>query len=220
MNKSKKKENTPSNLINKEYFTNIITNRQFTRLHIPILSIVYIFETNRFLNYSRKDKVNTTTLKLLYYYAGFNKNIKHNHIEYSWNFFHSLRVNNLLSFSKPKKQIFMVFYKNKPIFIFTGGLMRIVMNEKRKSGKKLYKVATSLIKLSAILLFKKNYFPACYLILNKIGSLKSKILNTLAKTKTNNKIQYIIIKFFLDATSQKFNTRRSIKKFLKKKFTT
>ena len=90
------------------------------------------------------------------------------------------------------------------------------MNEKRKSSKKLYKVATSLVKLSAILLFKKNYFPTCYLILNKVGSLKSKILNTFVKTKVNSKIQYIVIKFFLDTTSQKFNTRRSIKKFLKK----
>lgn len=114
----------------------------------------------------------------------------------------------------------MLFFKNRPIFIFTGGLMRIVMNEKRKSSKKLYKVATSLIKLSAILLFKKNYFPACYLTLNNVGILKSKILNTYLKTKTISKIQYIFVKFHLDFTSQKFGTRRSIKKFLKKKFTT
>lgn len=193
---------------------------QFIRIHIPLLSSMYISEYANFWKYKSFENYNITTLKLLYYYANFNKNIKNTNTTYEWNFFHSLRINNTLVFSKPKKQLFMVFFKSKPIFIFTGGLMRKVMNEKRKSGKKLYKVATSLIKLSAILLFKKNYFPTCYLTLKNVGILKSKILNTYVKTNTFSKIQYIFITFKLDFTSQKFSTRRSIKKFLKKKFTT
>jgi len=112
----------------------------------------------------------------------------------------------------------MLFYKTKPIFIFTGGLMRIVMNEKRKSSKKLYKVAVSVIKLASILLIKKNYFPACYLKLNNVSGLKNKILNTFVKTNAFIKINYIIIKFKLNFFAQKFSTRRSIKKYIKKRF--
>jgi hypothetical protein len=124
----------------------------------------------------------------------------------------------VLVFSKPTKQLFIIFFKNKPIFIFTGGLMRIVMNEKKKSSKKLYKVAISLIKLAAILLNKKNYFSSCYLIIYNLGLLKSKILNAFVKAKVYTKIQYVILKFSLDFSAQKFNTRRSIKKYVKKRF--
>jgi hypothetical protein len=123
-----------------------------------------------------------------------------------------------LVFSKPTKQLFIVFFKTKPIFIFTGGLMRMVMNEKRKSSKKLYKVAVSLIKLCTILIHKKNYFPSCYLTIKNLESLKSKILTTFLKTKTHTKIQYVILKFSLDFSAQKFNTRRAIKKYVKKRF--
>ncbi len=96
--------------------------------------------------------------------------------------------------------------------------MRIVMNEKKKSSKKLYKVAISLIKLAAILLNKKNYFSSCYLIIYNLGLLKSKILNAFVKAKVYTKIQYVILKFSLDFSAQKFNTRRSIKKYVKKRF--
>lgn len=191
---------------------------QFVKLHIPLLSAMYVAECVTFWKCKDIVEYNITTLKMLYYYANFNKSTKVASTSYDWNFFHSLRINNTLVFSKPKKQIFMIFFKKKPIFIFTGGLMRMVMNEKRKSSKKLYKVATSLIKLSAILLFKKNYFPTCYLTLTNVGSLKSKILSTYIKTKTFSKIQYVFVRYHLDFTSQKFGTRRSIKKFLKKKF--
>jgi hypothetical protein len=109
-------------------------------------------------------------------------------------------------------------FKNQPLFIFTGGLMRIVMNEARKSSKKLYKVAVSLLKLAAILLAKKNYFPNCYLKLIKLGTLKSKILSTFLKSKTHSKIKYVVITFPLNFSAQKFSTRRSIKKYIRKRF--
>lgn len=217
-NKNIVADNYTSQNIEEMVYIPSTTYLQFTKIYVPLISSMYIAEFAKFWRYDYSRSINTTTLKMLYYYANFNKNAKHDETTQEWNFFFSLRSNNTLVFSKPKKQVFMVFFKQRPIFIFTGGLMRIVMNEKRKSSKKLYKVATSLIKLSAILLFKKNYFPQCSLTLNNVGILKNKIMNTYIKTKTIKKIQYIFVRFSLDFTSQKFETRRSIKKFLKKKF--
>jgi len=111
-----------------------------------------------------------------------------------------------------------MFYKNKPIFIFTGGLMRIVMNEKKKSSKKLYKVATSLIKLCAMLFSKKNFFSLGFIKLINVGNLRTKILNKLYNVKKYAKIQYVIIKFRINFTAQKLETRRAIKKYVKKRF--
>ena len=104
------------------------------------------------------------------------------------------------------------------MFIFTGGLMRIVMNESKKNSKKMYKVAISLIKLATILLAKKNYFATCYLKLNNVGQLRPKILTTFFKANVYNNINYVIFKVTYDLSSQKFKTRRSIKKFIKKRF--
>jgi len=125
---------------------------------------------------------------------------------------------NYVIFSRPSKQLFLVFFKSKPIFIFTGGLMRIVMYEQRKSSKKLYKVAISLIKLACILLIKPNFFPQGYLKLLNVGNLRYKILLSLYKLKQFSKITYIIIKFRIDFTSQKLETRRAVKKYVKKRF--
>jgi len=125
---------------------------------------------------------------------------------------------NFVVFSRPAKQLFLMFFKSKPIFIFTGGLMRIVMHEQRKSSKKLYKVAISLIKLVCILLKKPNYFPQCYLKLINVGFLRSKILINISKLKNFSKILYIFIKFRIDFTSQKLETRRAIKKYVKRRF--
>jgi hypothetical protein len=127
-------------------------------------------------------------------------------------------VNNIVVFSKPSRQVFLTVYKNKPIFVFTGGLMRIVMNEKRKSSKRLYKVAISLIRLSTILLSKKNFINSCYIKLNNIGSIRSKILSSLANARMSAKIHYILINFPHNLGAQKLNTRRSIKKYVKKRF--
>jgi hypothetical protein len=110
-----------------------------------------------------------------------------------------------------------MFFNKKPSFIFTGGLMRLVMNEKRKSSKRLYKVATSLIKLAAILLAKKSFFGVCYLRLVGIGSIRSKILKTLATPTNMMRIIYIMLIFRINIGSQKFGTRRSIKKYVKKR---
>jgi len=111
-----------------------------------------------------------------------------------------------------------MFFKSKPIFIFTGGLMRIIMYEQRKSSKKLYKVAISLIKLACILLIKRNFFPQGYLKLINVGNLRSKILLSIYKLKQFSKITYVIIKFRTDFTSQKLETRRAVKKYVKRRF--
>jgi len=124
----------------------------------------------------------------------------------------------MVIFSRPKKQLFLMFFKTRPIFIFTGGLMRIVMNEKKKSSKKIYKVATSLIKLFTILLCKRHFFPSGVVKLINVGNLRSKILKNLYKVTKYSKIQYVIIKFRTDFTSQKLETRRAIKKYIKKRF--
>jgi len=128
------------------------------------------------------------------------------------------KILNLIIFSRPAKQLFLMIFKAKPVFIFTGGLMRIVMREQRKSSKKLYKVAVSLIKLFTILLYKRGFFPRGYLKLINVGNLRQKIINSLFKAKKSLKIVGIIIYFRTDFTSQKLETRRSIKKYVKKRF--
>lgn len=132
--------------------------------------------------------------------------------------FLSYNSNNILVFTKPTKQVFLTFHKDKPVFIFTAGLMRIVMNEKRKSSKKLYKVAVSLIKLSIILLNQKRYFTSCYLKLQNVGMLRQKILSSIYNSTASSLIKYVLLKIRKDLTAQKLNTRRSIKKYVKKRF--
>lgn len=95
--------------------------------------------------------------------------------------------------------------------------MRKVMNEKRKSGKKLYKVAISLIKLSTILV-KKTFCYSFILKLTNLGVLQSKILSTYFKYGVNKQINYVIYSYVCSMSAQKFSTRRSIKKFIKKRF--
>lgn len=96
--------------------------------------------------------------------------------------------------------------------------MRIVINEKRKSSKKLYKVAISLIKLSSVLL-KLNKKVIYYSIkLNDLGSIKNKILQTYNNVILSTKVNHIIITTKFNIFAQKLNTRRSIKKYVKKRF--
>jgi hypothetical protein len=111
-----------------------------------------------------------------------------------------------------------MIYKSQPTFIFTGGLMRKVINEKRKSSKKLYKVATSLVKLSVILLTKKNFFLKGILKIIDVGSIRQKILSAYSKNKLFRKFLYVMIKFRIDFAAQKLETRRAIKKYVKKRF--
>ncbi len=124
----------------------------------------------------------------------------------------------MVVFSRPCKQIFLTLYDFKPVFIFTGGLMRKVMNEKRKSSKKLYKVAISLIKLATVLASKPGFFVNTVLKLLNVGSLRFKILTAFFRKKLQRKVVYVVIKFRIDFTSQKLETRRSIKKYVKKRF--
>ncbi len=133
-------------------------------------------------------------------------------------FFQTLTLTHCVVFSKPRKQLFLVFFKKKIIFLFTCGLMRIVLNEKTKSSKKQHKVATSLIKLAIVLIFKKQYFDAFFLKLLNLGTIRLKILKLMQKSKLFNKIYYVIIKFSFNIGSQKFKTRRAIKKYIKKRF--
>jgi hypothetical protein len=120
--------------------------------------------------------------------------------------------------SKPKRQLFLMLFKKKPVFMFTGGLMRLVMNEKRKSSKRIYKVATSLIKLAAILLSKRNFFMSCYVRLIDVGSLRAKFLRALTTPQIATKIHYVFVLFRTNIGAQKFKTRRSIKKYIRKRF--
>lgn len=123
---------------------------------------------------------------------------------------------NIVSLSKPRHQLFLVLFKNKPIFIFTSGLMRLVINEKKKSSKKLSKVALSLIKLMTILILNKVYLEESFLKITNVGSLGNKILGTLLKTKACRTFNYIIINIKYDFYAQKLKTRRAIKKYIKK----
>ena len=202
--------------------TNVIalSFKPFKKVYIPLLNIFYIFNGLRFVYVNTLGGNLLTTKYYLSYYAklsklsvtdmGIGRTVPNN--------FNTFLLNHILIFSKPKKQLFVTFFKKQPIFVFTGGLMRIVMNEKRKSSKKLYKVAISLIKLSIILLSKKNFLNSCYLKLINIGSIRTKLLNMLSKSSIHKNIHYIILYFSLNYSAQKFNTRRSIKKYIKKRF--
>lgn len=159
------------------------------------------------------------TKNVLHYYASIARIYNLNEsLTITRSFFHNYNINNIVVFSQPKKQLFFVIFKKKPIFVFTGGLMRKVMNEKRKSSKKAYKVATSLIKLSTILLSRRNFLNNCYLKLNRLGSIRTKILSAFAKYKLGQKVHYIMIYFPRYMNAQKFSTRRAIKKYVKKRF--
>lgn len=191
----------------------------FKKTYVSLLNITYIFE---FLNLHVSTKLatyNGIVSRVIYFYAKLSKLKKNdNFYKLTPNLFHTYANSNVVVFSKPAKQLFLIFFKNKPIFVFTSGLMRIVMNEKRKSSKKLYKVSISLIKLALILLTKKNYFDSCYVKLKNVGQLRSKILMTFNKHKIHNIINYVFFKLTYDTHAQKFKTRRSIKKYVKKRF--
>jgi hypothetical protein len=125
---------------------------------------------------------------------------------------------NLIIFSKPKNQLFFVIFEKHPIFIFTCGLMRLVLNEKKKSSRKSYKVSMSLVKLSIILIHKKQANIRRHLILKNIGIINSKILKNINSSKMRGAINYVLIKIRFNLLSQKINTRRSVKKYVKKRF--
>lgn len=190
----------------------------FLKTYVSLLSTIHIFESLNIKLFGLNISSNFLH-KIIYFYtrlasaSEFSKRQKN--VSGS---FHTHTVNNLVVFIKPKKQLFLILFKDQPMFVFTGGLMRIVMNENKKSSKKMYKVAASLIKLSTILLLKKSYFASCYLKLVNVGFLRSKILNTFAKTKAYRSVNYVIFKITRDISAQKFKTRRSIKKFIKKRF--
>jgi hypothetical protein len=187
----------------------------FVKHFIFLLNIFYIFDLIKAWKYI--DSEYSNNFPLLNYYASIGAS---NFSEFLNKKIHdvTIRKNNMVVFSRPKKQVFLMIYKSQPIFIFTGGLMRIVMNEKRKSSKKLYKVAISLIKLSTILVSKKNYFNRGYLKLVNTGLLNAKILQAFNKLSKPTKILYVLIYFRTDFTAQKLETRRSIKKYVKKRF--
>lgn len=188
----------------------------FKKNYMLLVYIFYIFDLLKSWKYIGFSK-NSLALNLFRYYAIFSLNSMPRFLTKFRNVL-STEINNIIIFSRPAKQLFLMFYKNKPIFIFTGGLMRIVMNEKKKSSKKLYKVATSLIKLCAILFSKKNFFSLGFIKLINVGNLRTKILNKLYNVKKYAKIQYVIIKFRINFTAQKLETRRAIKKYVKKRF--
>lgn len=204
----------PQSTYNTHSYT--LTFELFLKSYTALLNLVSIYNS---LHYNIKlyNKVkNIFMYKILNYYSHFTTNKTTTYIKQD--LFSTNVTHNIIIFLKPKKQLFLIFFKNKPQFIFTGGLMRKVMKETRKSSKKLYKVAVSMIKLSSILLINKSYFTNCYLKLKNIGQLRGKILSIFSKYHLYRNVNYIIVCPRLDVTAQKFNTRRSIKKYVKKRF--
>jgi len=196
-----------------------ISFKNFKKYFTPLLSLIYVFKLSRYWLLDRIETFNPKMFLSINYYAELSRiNLNTKKIKLPKIFFQTLTLTNIVSFSKPKKQIFLVFFKKQPVFIFTCGLMRFILNEKTKSSKKQHKVATSLIKLATILLIRKKYFDAFFLKLTNLGSIRLKILKLLQKNKFNFKTHYVIIKFSMSTSAQKFRTRRAIKKYIKKRF--
>jgi len=76
----------------------------------------------------------------------------------------------------------------------------------------------SLIKLSLILANNRKYFNSFYIKLNNVGYLRNNVLRTFSNSHIIKMVTYIITNVKIDSTSQKFKTRRSIKKYVKKRF--
>lgn len=193
---------------------------QFKRHYIPLVALFVLYQS---LDLCRTipELVIPSIYKRIQYYTDISRISRaNNKIVIPRLAFNTLAVDNSVIFSKPKRQLFLMLYSCKPRFVFTGGLMRRVMNEKRKSSKRLYKVAVSLIKLCSILLIKRNFFTSCYLRLHNIGNLRAKILKVFINNNTPQKVHYVIIHCSRNIGAQKFPTRRSIKKYIKKRFKT
>ena len=127
-------------------------------------------------------------------------------------------IYNMIVFSQPKTQLFLMFFKERPVFIFTNGLMKLIINEKKKCSKKMYKVSVSLIKLATVLFHKNMYFNSCSLKFVNVGDLRLKVLKAFKNFSTQKKINYVIVKIRYNSSSQRLNTRRSIKKYVRKRF--
>jgi len=191
----------------------------FNRYYVPLLATIYIGLFTKDLFFNKLSELTATTCNYMVYYAKrvrFDQNAKK--IRLPRIFFQTYTINNFVVFSKPRKNLFLMFFKRKPSFIFTCGLMRLVLNEKKKSSKKLAKVSISLIKLSVILLRNNMYFNSGYLKIINLGSLREKILKLIQKNRISSRIHYVIITLTRSYSAQKFRTRRSIKKYIKKRF--
>ncbi len=191
----------------------------FKKTYVSLAVSIHVYEYADYVYLPVGLAADKPRIGSFYYYAKLTKFSKTEpNIGLSRGAFHTLTATNFVVFSKPTQQLFMVVYQNKPKFVFTGGLMRLVMQERKKSSKKNLKVATSLVKLSTLLLIKKNYFESGILKLNNLGTFRVRILKAFLKTRVMSKIHYILIKLTHDVHSQKWRTRRSIKKYIKKRF--
>ncbi len=185
------------------------------------LNLIYIFERLGWLYVSYRVVQQPFVFFMMYYYAKLTRYSKQGLTpELPLNSFHNYRDNNWIIFSKPAQQLFLVIFKSKPIFVFTGGLMRIVMNEKKKASRKNAKVAISLVRLATILVKKKNYFEFGAIKMSNIGRIRYQVLKIFRKTQVARKIYYVISIIKVDISAQKWSTRRAIKKYLKKRVTT
>jgi hypothetical protein len=205
-------QSTPKPIIKRQITPTTLPFELFNKYYVPLLTIIYVGVYTKYWLFTTLDTFNPVVCNHLHYYAKkarLDKQLYPAHLPRI--FFQTYTINHFLVFSKPKKQLFMLIFKTKPTFIFTCGLMRFIMNEKKKSTKKLYKVAVSLIKLSTILISKKDYFISGYLKLINLGSLRFKILKEIYKTQASRKIHYVILTVTRSYAAQKFKTRRSIK---------
>ena len=84
MNKNKSNDIVEKNLDSDNITLNIPATLypQFVKLHIPLLSSLYVSEYADFWKGGVFDHGNTTTLKLLYYYSNFNKSVKQTQTNY------------------------------------------------------------------------------------------------------------------------------------------
>lgn len=198
---------------------NFLVKETFICYYTPLVSLFYIFNTlNAWTTLAGIQTSQQSRTYLSYYTTLSRTTTLFRNKGLPKLYFNALSMHNFVLFSKPKKQIFITFFCKKPVFIFTGGLMRLVTNEQKKSHKKLYKVAISIFRLAQVLLRKNVFFNECFIRLVNIGPIRRQLLKTLKQNNVWFKIYYVILSFRLDWRAQKFKTRRSIKKYVRKRF--
>jgi len=199
-------------------YKHIMSFGYFNKQYVALSNVYYILEYI-FFSYFVTSNLKHTLLRCFFrYYAQLSRFSKYKaNLTSIKKPFNTYYTNNFIVFSKPARQLFVLFFKRKPIFIFTGGLMRLVLNEKRKCGKRLAKVANSLVKLAATLAVRPSHLDTYYLKLHNIGNLRSKIMYLFYKHRAYKNIYYVVFNLSVIAGAQRFKSRGAIKKYIKKR---